>query len=175
MQIQFTSIPSPIGRVQMAARDGVLCALGFDEGWDHLVEQLTTRFGPYTARTERSIPGISRALKSYFDGDLKAIDSLEVDLTGGTPFQLRIWKGLRRIPVGTTWSYAELGRRAGHENASRAVGAANGSNPVSIVVPCHRVIRSDGKLCGYGWGVARKEWLLTHEGVLLPGLLPAKA
>lgn len=175
MDVRFTSVPSPIGPVWMAVNDGALCALGFEDGWDRLVEGLRARFGSFTPRTVDKIPSFTKALNGYFAGDLTALDTLPVDVRGGTPFQQRIWAELRRIPVGFTSSYADLGRRAGFPNASRAVGAANGSNPVSLVIPCHRVIRSDGTLCGYGWGVARKEWLLTHEGVLLPGLLdPAR-
>ena len=81
----------------------------------------------------------------------------------GTPFQRKVWQGLCAIPYGETMSYAELARRIGHPGASRAVGSANGRNPISIVVPCHRVIAADGTLGGYGGGLDRKEWLLQHE------------
>jgi methylated-DNA-[protein]-cysteine S-methyltransferase len=103
-------------------------------------------------------------LRRYFAGELHALDGLPV-ATGGTPFQRCVWAALREIPVGTTISYGELARRIGKPSASRAVGHANGANPVGIVVPCHRVIGADGSLTGYGGGIERKRWLLAHEGV----------
>jgi methylated-DNA-[protein]-cysteine S-methyltransferase len=102
-------------------------------------------------------------LKAFFAGDLEAIDAIEVE-SAGTPFQRRVWAVLRKIPAGKTWTYTELAARAGRPDAIRAAGAANGLNPISVVVPCHRVIGRDGALTGYGGGLHRKEWLLTHEG-----------
>ncbi|MGA3093319.1 MAG: methylated-DNA--[protein]-cysteine S-methyltransferase [Terriglobales bacterium] len=102
--------------------------------------------------------GISR----YFAGELEAIDALPVE-TGGTPFQRQVWGALRKIRCGTTVSYAQLAKRIGRPTAVRAVGLANGANPVGVVVPCHRVIGSDGSLTGYGGGIERKRWLLEHE------------
>ena len=100
-------------------------------------------------------------LTSYFDGRLRAFD---LPLSpNGTEFQRRVWSALRRIPFGTTISYAELARRVSTTAAVRAVGAANGRNPIPIVVPCHRVIGSDGSLTGFGGGLERKQWLLHHE------------
>ena len=87
----------------------------------------------------------------------------------GTPFQKQIWQGLLEIPYGTTISYAELARRIGRAGASRAVGAANGRNPIGIIVPCHRVIGANGTLTGYGGGLDRKEWLITHEAAVIAG------
>ncbi len=106
--------------------------------------------------------GLTSAIRNYFAGDLTAIDTLPVD-AAGTPFQREVWTALREIPCGTTISYAELARRIGRPAAVRAVGLANGSNPVPIVVPCHRVIGTDGSLTGYGGGIDRKRWLLEHE------------
>ena len=102
-------------------------------------------------------------MRRYFEGDIAAIDTIEVK-TGGTPFQRSVWKALRKIEAGTTVTYAELARRIGRPTAIRAAGLANGQNPIGIVVPCHRVIGSDGSLTGYGGGLQRKEWLLKHEG-----------
>jgi len=113
--------------------------------------------------------GLTEALERYFAGDLAAIDTLPVK-TAGTPFQREVWHALREIPCGTTVSYAALARRIGRPNAVRAVGSANGSNPVGIVVPCHRVIGSDGSLTGYGGGIERKRWLLRHERALASDL-----
>lgn len=102
-----------------------------------------------------------RQLMAYFHGELTEFDLPLAP--GGTPFQQRIWQHLRQIPYGTTLSYGEMARRIGNPNASRAVGAANGRNPISIIIPCHRLIGSDGKLTDYGGGLKRKEWLLMHE------------
>jgi methylated-DNA-[protein]-cysteine S-methyltransferase len=109
--------------------------------------------------------GAVTALTRYFNGSLSALDGIGVELNG-TPFQRRVWDGLRRIRVGTTCSYADLARSVNAATAVRAVGAANGANPVALVVPCHRVIGANGSLTGYGGGLDRKRWLLQHERVL---------
>src|SRR5260370_38612398 len=107
---------------------------------------------------------IRRAISDYFSGDLCAVNSIPVT-TGGTSFQREVWAALRTIEAGTTLSYGALARRLVRPKSVRAVGSANGANPVAIVVPCHRVIGADGSLTGYGGGISRKRWLLTHEGV----------
>ena len=104
-----------------------------------------------------------KALAGYFAGDLTAIDAVSV-ATSGTSFQREVWAALRRIQPGTTLSYGALARELGRPKSVRAVGLANGANPVAIVVPCHRVIGADASLTGYGGGIDRKRWLLTHEG-----------
>lgn len=104
----------------------------------------------------------SRALARYFDGDLEAIDTLPVK-ANGTSFQQEVWSALRTIPCGATTSYGQLARQIGRAGAVRAVGMANGANPIGVVVPCHRVIGANGKLTGYGGGIERKAWLLRHE------------
>lgn len=112
-------------------------------------------------------PGdLSQKLANYFEGDLAIIDTLPTE-TAGTPFQREVWKALRDIPCGQVMHYGQLATKLGRSGAARAVGAANGSNPISIVVPCHRVIGTNGTLTGYAGGIARKEWLLRHEGYLL--------
>jgi methylated-DNA-[protein]-cysteine S-methyltransferase len=110
--------------------------------------------------------GVREALERYFAGDLSALDALPTQ-THGTPFQREVWAALRTIPPGTTLSYGALARRLGKPNAMRAVGLANGANPIGIVVPCHRVIGANGTLTGYGGGLPRKRWLLAHEGAEL--------
>ncbi len=105
-------------------------------------------------------------LTGYFSGDLHALDRLTVDPMG-TPFQIRVWNALRSVGVGRTASYTEIANAIGAPTATRAVGAANGANPIAIVVPCHRIIGAAGSLVGYGGGLDRKRWLLEHEGVLL--------
>ncbi len=127
------------------------------------------RWYPGEPRNRQPLPEIGAVLTRYFDGDTTAIDTVPVELNG-TAFQKNVWAALRRIPCGSTISYAELARRIGEPAAVRAVGAANGANPVAVVVPCHRVIGADGSLTGYGGGLDRKKWLLTHEGVTPPRL-----
>ena len=105
---------------------------------------------------------VADALAAYFAGEVEVIDSLSVEAVG-TKFQQRVWNALRKIPVGETASYSEIADAIGCPGAARAVGSANASNPVGIIVPCHRVVRSDGSLGGYGFGVERKRWLLEHE------------
>ena len=155
-------IASPIGRIVIAARAGRLCALEF--GRARVARQVIARYG--RARLLRSPDpfGFSAKIRSYLAGDLAAVDDIPVE-TGGTAFQRRVWRALRRIPPGRTLSYGALARALGRGAAARAVGAANGRNPVSIVVPCHRLIGGDASLTGYGGGLWRKRWLLRHEGV----------
>ena len=119
--------------------------------------------GNYTMAPARDRGGLTTAMRAYFKGQLEVIDTLPV-ATNGTPFQESIWRELRRIERGRTISYAQLAERIGKPKAVRAAGLANGQNPISIVVPCHRVIGSNGTLTGYGGGLPRKQWLLEHEG-----------
>jgi methylated-DNA-[protein]-cysteine S-methyltransferase len=121
----------------------------------------------YGADSFKVAPGaipcfITEAIKRYFAGDLTAINALPV-ATAGTPFQRTVWTALRNIPVGETTTYSQVAHQIGKPAALRAVGHANGSNPVGVVVPCHRVIGRDGSLAGYGGGMERKRWLLRHE------------
>jgi methylated-DNA-[protein]-cysteine S-methyltransferase len=105
---------------------------------------------------------VRTALGAWFDGELGALDRLAVR-TGGTAFQQTVWAALRTIPAGETWTYGRLAAAVGSPKAARAVGLANGANPVAIIVPCHRVIGANGALTGYAGGVERKRWLLAHE------------
>jgi methylated-DNA-[protein]-cysteine S-methyltransferase len=111
----------------------------------------------------RAPAAVRSALEGYFAGDAAAIDGLAWEASG-TPFQLKVWAALCTIPVGETLSYQQLAERIGRPTAMRAVGLANGANPISLVVPCHRVIGANGSLTGYGGGLPRKRWLLAHEG-----------
>lgn len=123
---------------------------------------------PATSPTAGDPFGARAALAAYFAGSLDALDGLP-SAAGGTPFQQTVWAELRRIPIGRTITYAELALRIGKPSATRAVGTANGRNPLGIVVPCHRVVAVDGRLGGYTGGLDRKRWLLAHEGA--PGYL----
>jgi methylated-DNA-[protein]-cysteine S-methyltransferase len=106
--------------------------------------------------------GLTSAIAAYFDGDIQALGSIPVAMEG-TAFQERVWEALRGIPAGQTISYGKLAIRLGKPAAVRAVGLANGANPIGVVVPCHRVIGANGSLTGYGGGLERKRWLLNHE------------
>jgi len=133
------------------------------------MRQLLDRYygkGGYALQSARDPGGLTSAMRDYFKGDIGAIDGLPVDDTVGTPFQRSVWSALRKIKSGKIISYAELARRIGKPKAVRAAGLANGQNPISIVVPRHRVIGSNGTLTGYGGGLPRKKWLLEHEGAL---------
>ena len=162
MKIETARFDTPIGAVYVAAHSGRLCALGFLEQWPVLEQRLHRRFGDVALHTSDDPAGVLGRLRAYFAGDLAATDTIAVDL-GGTEFQRRVWSKLREIPCGRTLSYGDLAAAIGAPNAVRAVGAANGANPASIVVPCHRVIGSHGGLVGYGGGIERKRWLLKHE------------
>ena len=129
------------------------------------IDNMFDRWYPGEPRNRQPLPAVARILQRYFAGELAALDEVAVELNG-TPFQKNVWQALRRIPAGATISYAELARRIGEPTAVRAVGAANGANPVAVIVPCHRVIGANGTLTGYGGGLDRKQWLLSHEGAL---------
>ena len=147
----------------MAAGDAGVCMLGFDLNRRAMKDSLEKRFGPIDVEVRRSLRGITVALEDYLAGNLDALDGVPTD-PGGTSFQREVWKELRKIPASCTVSYRELAEAVGNPAAVRAVGMANARNPIAIVIPCHRVIRSDGSLCGYAGGVHRKRWLLSHEG-----------
>jgi methylated-DNA-[protein]-cysteine S-methyltransferase len=157
----FDHFATPIGELALLVDDeGRLRAVGFTSGHDRMQTQLTT--APANARKATNPAGLSAALRAYFEGELSAIDGLPI-VFGGTAFQRTVWQALLEIPCGETRSYGQLARDIGNPNAVRAVGLANGANPIGIVVPCHRVIGADGTLTGYGGGIERKRWLLAHE------------
>ena len=124
------------------------------------------RFDTTPQPAHRDASGVSDRLVAYFDGDVDVLDEIAAE-PEGTPFQREVWKRLREIKAGTTLSYGELASRMGKPSAQRAVGMANASNPIALIVPCHRVIRTGGALGGYGFGVELKAWLLAHESSLL--------
>lgn len=161
--IAIDLVESPLGPLAVAERAGRVCLLHFG-GDGPEVDAMFERWYPGEPRGRRPIPAVAGILRRYFDGDLGILDTIAVEMNG-TPFQKSVWTALRRIPFGTTLSYGELARRIGEPRAIRAVGTANGANPVAVIVPCHRVIGADGRLTGYGGGLDRKRWLLAHEGV----------
>ena len=160
--IEVAEVASPIGDVEIAFRAGRMCALAFAHGEVRLEHVIARRFGNTDCRPAARTPAAASKLRRYFEGDLRALQTIPVDLDG-TPFQLEVWTALRAISPGQAASYQEVARAIGRPNAVRAVGTATGINPIGLVIPCHRVIRADGALGGYGGGIERKRWLLQHE------------
>jgi methylated-DNA-[protein]-cysteine S-methyltransferase len=170
-ELKIDHVESPIGTLAIAVCGDTLCALDFvDE--DEMLARLVARFGAPRFVEAHDPAGHATRLRDYFAGRLDALDDIAVD-AGGTPFQRRVWKALRDVPCGQTRSYRDVARAIGSERAVRAVGAANGRNPIGIVIPCHRIVSSDDSLGGYAGGLAKKRWLLEHEGALV--LLPLRA
>jgi methylated-DNA-[protein]-cysteine S-methyltransferase len=165
LELLIDRIHTPIGEMILVAdRDGILRAADWTEHEPRMRNLLRLHYGKdgFTLTPARNPNGLAHAIGSYFAGDLTAIDVLPVQ-TNGTPFQREVWGALRKITCGATVSYARLAEQIGRPTAVRAAGLANGSNPIGIVVPCHRVIGSNGSLTGYGGGMERKRWLLEHE------------
>ncbi len=164
--IEITVVNTPIDGLTLAARNGRLCMLHFGAR-DAPVRATLQRWYPGESIERRRDPGgVATALAKYFSGQLDILETIEVEMNG-TPFQLQVWQALRGVRAGHTASYSEIARAIGTPAAVRAVGAANGANPIAVVVPCHRIIGADGTLTGYGGGLRRKEWLLRHEGCRL--------
>ena len=178
MDLYQDECPSPIGLVYLISDGEAIRSVdfeGYEERMSRLLARHYDRYSLHPATGSNSKFSEARArLADYFAGDLGAISGLPV-ATNGTAFQRTVWAALRTIPAGTTISYGTLARRIGQPGASRAVGLANGSNPVALIVPCHRVIGANSKLTGYGGGIERKRWLLEHEGVKLVPSLPFPA
>ena len=153
--LYFSELESPVGTLTLVGDGETLVGL-------YMHEQRHRPLLPDgCTRQDRALRDVKEQLKAYFAGKLRRF---EVTLGGeGSPFQRSVWKALCKIPFGETESYGALARRIGNPNASRAVGLANGKNPIGIIVPCHRVIGANGTLTGYGGGLARKQWLLDHE------------
>jgi len=152
-ELYYDHIESPIGTVVIVCDGDAMRSLHFVDRKPDAAEGAARKRDPL---------GYSSRLKAYFNGDLASLDEIAVH-PEGTPFQLRVWKALRTIPAGHTESYGGLAKQIGQPTACRAVGLANGQNPISLVIPCHRVIGTNGKLTGYGGGLDRKRWLLDHE------------
>lgn len=153
----FTTVNSPIGPLTLMSRDGCLTHLGMED------QAHATLAPPDSVRNDDAFAEVSTQLDEYFAGRRKTFD---VAMTlEGTDFQRRVWAELSAIPYGETISYGELARRVGNPKASRAVGSANGHNPVAVIVPCHRVIAGNGTIGGYGGGLERKVHLLELEQV----------
>jgi methylated-DNA-[protein]-cysteine S-methyltransferase len=158
-------LETPIGTALIVAdADGVLRAFDWEDHVSRIRDLLRLQYGPVELKEARAPKAIRSALSGYFKGDLAALGTVAWRIAG-TPFQQKVWNALPKIRAGTTMTYGALAARLGSPKAMRAVGHANGSNPISVVIPCHRLIAADGSLVKYGSGLERKRWLLRHEGV----------
>ena len=156
-------IASPLGEVLLVTdADGAVRAFDFTDYEPRMRKLLTRHYGEVVLTPGRAPEAIRAAVAAYFGGDARALDGLKVK-TGGTDFQRSVWAALRTIPAGETWSYGQLASAIGKPAAVRAVGLANGANPIGVIVPCHRVVGANGTLTGYAGGLERKRWLLAHE------------
>jgi len=173
MQLSRAILATPLGDMLALSSAEGLCALefttvkGMARGRERLsrLEARLARFFPPHEIVDRETPVIARTrrwLTDYFDGTSADISGIPLDMRGA-PFEKRVWEALTRIPAGATTSYGAIAKALSSIGASRAVGAANGANPIAIIVPCHRVIGSSGSLTGYGGGLDRKTWLIDHE------------
>ncbi len=163
-ELWIDHLETPLGVLSIVVAGDALRAVGWTDGAQRM-SRAASPVAPVAPVPRRDPAGLTSALRAYFAGDVRILDRLPVDVQG-TPFQNTVWRALRDIPCGETVSYGELARRIGRPAAVRAVGLANGANPVGIVVPCHRVIGASGALTGYAGGLPRKQWLLAHESRL---------
>jgi methylated-DNA-[protein]-cysteine S-methyltransferase len=156
-------LPTPIGTALLVSdAEGVLRALDWEDYAPRMEELLRLHYGAVILKDARAPRDIRAALTGYFKGDLDCLNTINWRVAG-TPFQRKVWTALPKIPAGTTMTYGAVAAKLALPKAVRAVGHANGSNPLSVVVPCHRLIGADGSLTGYGGGIERKRWLLQHE------------
>ena len=160
--IEVAVVQTPIGPLTVAARAGRTCLLHFGDDEAAARSCLARWYGNDPVKKVPDPAGAVSVLERYFAGKLDALDEVEVEMNG-TDFQRRVWSALRDVKAGRTASYADVARVIGSPAAVRAVGAANGANPVAVIVPCHRIIGTNGTLTGYGGGLERKQWLLRHE------------
>ncbi len=161
-------LETPIGdALAVTDADGALRAFDWEDHAHRISGLLRLQYGAVELKEVGTPPqAIRAALANYFKGDVEALQTIPWRING-TPFQCKVWNALPKIPAGRTMTYGALAAKLGSPNAMRAVGRANGSNPISLVIPCHRMVAANGSLVKYGSGLARKRWLLEHEGVAL--------
>jgi methylated-DNA-[protein]-cysteine S-methyltransferase len=162
-------LATPIGEALVVTDDaGILRAFDWADRQPDMARLLRLHYGSIAPQPGAAPGEMQRRLRRYFEGDVGCLAAIEWR-TAGTPFQRTVWKALTTIPPGETLSYGALAAKLGIPQSVRAVGSANGANPISVVVPCHRVIGANGSLTGYGGGLERKRWLLNHEGAARSG------
>ncbi len=171
----LSRLQTPIGTALLVTdADGVLRALDWEDYEPRMRELLRLQYGAVVLQDARAPKDLGEALSGYFKGDLASLRAIRWRVAG-TPFQRKVWTALPAIRAGTTISYGALATQLGAPRAMRAVGHANGSNPISVVLPCHRLIGANGSLVKYGGGLERKRWLLEHEGVVFEKALENRA
>lgn len=156
------ALPSPLGVLRLATFEGRLAALDYEGFEDRFQTLLARRFAGAAHHASDAPQDLRAAVEAYFDGEQARLAALALE-ERGSAFALRVWAQLRGVGFGQTVSYATIAERIGTPQAARAVGRANGLNPIAIVTPCHRIIAASGALTGYAGGLWRKEWLLRHE------------
>ena len=171
MELLIDTLETEIGAITLACVEGALRAVHFERDESSMIGGLMAQFGAVTVRRSDNPLGYTERFRAYLDRDFEALDEIRVE-PAGTAFQQEVWRELRKVRPGTTVSYGMLAETIGKPSASRAVGMANAKNPIAIVIPCHRVIGSDGSLTGYAGGLVRKRWLLEHEGVRIDWGMP---
>ncbi|KAB8141359.1 methylated-DNA--[protein]-cysteine S-methyltransferase [Chloroflexia bacterium SDU3-3] len=164
-ELEIETIATPIGDVVVVCDSGAAAYIDFADNTVRRERLLAQRYGAHALVSGAAARGLGAMVARYFAGELGALDAMPVTL-GGTEFQRRVWLALRGIAAGSTSSYGALAARLGLPGAARAVGLANSLNPISLALPCHRVVGADGSLTGYAGGLERKRWLLRHEGAL---------
>jgi len=163
-RLSLDRLPSPLGEILLVTDEaGAVRALDFHDYVPRMTRLLRLHYGDLSVEDGGAPAGVRQSLGVYFDGQLDALSAIAW-ATGGTAFQRAVWTALLDVPAGQTSTYAALAARLGKPAATRAVGAANGANPIAILVPCHRLVGANGALSGYGGGLERKAWLLRHEG-----------
>jgi AraC family transcriptional regulator, regulatory protein of adaptative response / methylated-DNA-[protein]-cysteine methyltransferase len=167
-RVKYTIAKSKVGAILVATTDGGICWVGIHESIDHLESELRKDFPKATLARDNELMGeLAAKVVGFINGTAGSLD-VPLDIRA-TPFQLAVWRELCVIPSGRTRSYSEIARRLGQPGSARAVGHANGSNPLAILIPCHRAIGVNGKLTGYRWGLEFKRRLLEHERQLCRG------
>ena len=174
MLLYREELESPLGLIDIITDGRTVRAVDFRSHELRMIELMRRYLGPVELRPATTTSDATSRLIDYFAGDVAAVEALKVTMTG-TAFQQRVWAALLTIPSGITRTYQQIAEQIGSRKACRAVGLANGANPIAIVVPCHRVIGANQTLTGYGGGLERKRWLLQHEGVTLATSISRRA
>ncbi len=164
MPLMISTQPSPVGPITLVHDSEIIHICEFEDREERVTRQLATYYPDETPVAAPVPQAIADAFERYFAGDRDALEHLAT-APRGTAFQLKVWHALKEVRAGNTASYLDLAKATG--SAARAIGQANGRNPISLIHPCHRIIGADGSLTGYAGGLSRKEWLLNHEGALL--------
>lgn len=164
MELLIDRLDSALGKLLVVSDGQRLCALDYADYETRMLTLLKRRYSDVRWQEMSNPQGFSTAIRAYLAGDVASIDDIPTN-PGGTDFQRQVWSALRTIPAGAVRTYSEVAARLKRPTAYRAVGRANALNPIAIIIPCHRLVGTNGALTGYAGGLERKRWLLQHEGV----------